>query len=208
MGREAVVGVCAEPECAEAAVISFGERSVCRGHYLAYCYKRLGTIAENVKDHHISEEEAEAATGFLQDCMRFAADVANAQELPSNLQKAQVFDVLLWASELHGRLRRSPRRLARFPILLRSDIPGRVWEVRAETQVVSRHGMRVICRAEVRVKDTLTCIRLDNGRRTEATVAWTNRNDSGECQAGLEFVRDENFWGLAWDQPSVGADHR
>jgi len=199
---------CAEPECVETAVVALGERSVCRSHYLAYCYKRLGTIAENVKDHHITEEEAEAATQFLQDCMRFAADVANAQELPSNLQKAQVFDVLLWASELHGRLRRSPRKLAKFPILLRSDLPGRVWEVMAETQVVSRHGMRVTCRADVRVKDTLTCIRLDNGRRTEAIVAWTNRDDSGESQAGLEFVRDENFWGLAWDQPSVSAGHK
>jgi len=197
-----VGGICAEPECAEVAVVSIEDRFVCRGHYVAHCYKRLETISQNVKDHQIGQEEAEAATRFLQDCMRSAADIASATQTPTNLQQAQVFDVLLWASELHGRLRRSPRRLARFPILLRSDIPGRVWEVRAQTQVVSRHGMRVICRAEVRAKDTLTCIRLDNGRRAEATVAWTNRNDSGECQAGLEFVRDENFWGLAWDQPS------
>lgn len=197
--------ICSEPECAEAAVVSLGERSVCRAHYLTYCYQRLETISQNVKDHQISQEEAEAASRFLQDCMRSAADLASAREMPTNLQRAQVFDVLLWASELHGRLRRSPRRLARFPILLRSEIPGRAWEVRAETQVVSRHGMRVTCRADLRAKDTLTCIRLDNGRRAEATVAWTNRGDSGECEAGLEFLRDENFWGIAWDQPT-GSD--
>jgi len=184
--------------------VSLGDRSVCRSHYLAYCYRRLESISQNVKDHQISQEEAEAASRFLQDCMRSAADIASAQEMPTNLERAQVFDVLLWASELHGRLRRSPRRLARFPILLRSEIPGRAWEVRAETKVVSRHGMRVTFRADVRAKDTLTCIRLDNGRRADATVAWTNRNDSGQCEAGLQFLRDENFWGLAWDQPSGG----
>jgi hypothetical protein len=184
--------------------VSLGDRSVCRSHYLAYCYRRLETISQYVKDHQISQEEADAATRFLQDCMRSTADIASAQEMPTNLERAQVFDVLLWASELHGRLRRSPRRLARFPILLRSEIPGRSWEVRAETQVVSRHGMRVSCRADIRAKDTLTCIRLDNGRRAEAAVAWTNRNDSGESEAGLQFLRDENFWGLVWDPPSGG----
>jgi hypothetical protein len=162
----------------------------------------LESISQNIKDHQISQEEAEAVSRFLQECMRSAADIATAPEMPTNLQRAQVFDVLLWASELHGRLRRSPRRMAKFPILLRSDIPGRAWQVRAETQVVSRHGMRVSCRADLREKDTVTCIRLDNGRRAEATVAWANRDDSGGCEAGLQFVREENFWGLAWDQPS------
>jgi hypothetical protein len=171
---------------------------------LAYCYKRLETISQGVKDHQFSHEEAEAASRFLQDCMRSAADIASAQEMPTNLQRAQVFDVLLWASELHGRLRRSPRRRARFPVLLRSEIPGRSWEVRAETQVVSRHGMRVTCAADVRQKDTITCIRLDNGRRADANVAWTARNDAGGLEVGLELVRVENFWGLAWDQPSAG----
>ncbi len=195
---------CSEPECTEAAIVSLGDRSVCRGHYLAYCYIRLETISQSVKDHQFSQEEAETASRFLQDCMRSAADIASDKEMPTNLQRAQVFDVLLWASELHGRLRRSPRRLARFPILLRSEIPGRTWEVRAETQVVSRHGMRLTCRADLRAKDTLTCIRLDNGCRADATVAWTNHSDSGGFEAGLEFMRDENFWGLAWDQPPAG----
>ena len=147
----------------------------------------------------MTQEEAESANRFLQDCMRTAADFASAQQMPSNLERAQVYDVLLWASELHGRLRRSPRKAVKFPVLLRSETPGRVWEVRTETQVVSRHGMRVTCNADIRPKDTLICIRLDNGRRAEATVAWAGRTDSGATEAGLELVREENFWGLAWD---------
>ena len=188
------------------AIVSLADKSVCRTHYLSYCYKRLEAIAQNVsvKTYNMTQEEAESVNRFLQDCMRSAADIASSKEMPSNLERAQVYDVLLWASELHGRVRRSPRRAARFPILLRSDIPGRMWEVRAETQIVSRHGMRIICRADVRPKDTLTCIRLDNGRRAEAAVAWTAQTDSGDVEAGLELVREENFWELAWGPSSDG----
>ncbi len=184
-----------------------GDRSVCRAHYLASCYKRLEQIAQSVsvKHYNMTQEEAESANRFLQDCMRTAADFASAQQMPSNLERAQVYDVLLWASELHGRLRRSPRKAVKFPVLLRSETPGRVWEVRTETQVVSRHGMRVTCNADIRPKDTLICIRLDNGRRAEATVAWAGRTDSGVTEAGLELTREENFWGLAWDPSPDGA---
>ena len=192
--------VCPEPGCAEVAVVSLGDRSVCRTHYLAACYKRLEDIAKSVsvKTYAMTQEEAESANRFLQDCMRTAADLASSQQAPSNLERAQVYDVLLWASELHGRLRRSPRKAVKFPIVLRSDIPGRIWEVRTETQVVSRHGMRLTCNADIRAKDTLTCIRLDNGRRAEAMVAWSSRTESGATEAGIEFPREENFWGLAW----------
>jgi hypothetical protein len=198
-----VANACSEPNCAEAAFVSFADHSVCRTHYLTYCYKRLETISQgvNAKNYTITFEEAEISNRFLQECMRKAADFASSQELPNNLERAQVYDVLLWASELHGRLRRSPRKAAKFPILLRSEMPGRVWEVRTETQVVSRHGMSLTCNADIRAKDTLTCIRLDNGRRAEATVAWSNRNDSGAAEAGVEFLREENFWGLAWGAP-------
>lgn len=195
---------CSEAGCDEASVVPLGDRAVCRTHYLAFCYDRLESIANtlSVKHYDMTAEEAEAVSHFLQDCMRSAAEFASSRQTSSNLEKAQVYDVLLWASELHGRLRRSPRKAVRFPVLLRSDIPGRAWEVRAETQVVSRHGMRFSCSADVREKDKLTCIRLDNGRSAEANVAWARRTDSGVTEAGLEFVREENFWGIAWD-PSL-----
>jgi hypothetical protein len=184
---------------------------MCRTHYLAACYNRLEGISQavGVKNQTMTQEEAEAASRFLQDCMRTAADLASSQQMPSNLERAQVYDVLLWASELHGRLRRSPRKVVRFPILLRSDIPGRVWEVRTETQVVSRHGMRLTCNADIRAKDTLTCIRLDNGRSAEATVAWASSTGSGATEAGVELVGEENFWGIAWSaSPDSGGAAR
>jgi hypothetical protein len=36
-------------------------------------------------------------------------------------------------------------------------------------------------------------------------VAWAGRTDSGATEAGLELVREENFWGLAWDPAPEGA---
>jgi hypothetical protein len=195
--------VCSEAGCTETSIVSLEDRAICRAHYLAYCYRRLEEISEivSVKHYEMTQEQAEVTSRFLQTCMRSAADIASSQQSPSNLEKAQVYDVLLWASELHGRLRRSPRRSIKFPVLLRSEIPGRIWEVRTETQVVSRHGMRFTCDVDVRAKDTITCIRLDTGRRAEAIVAWVNRTESGLTEAGIEILREENFWGVAWDAP-------
>jgi hypothetical protein len=199
---------CSESGCAEASVVSLGERRVCRTHYLAHCYERLDAISKalNVKNYSMTAVEAESSGRFLQDCMRTAADFASSQQMPSNLEKAQVYDMLLWASELHGRLRRSPRKLARFPVLVRSEIPGRTWETRTETQVVSRHGMRLACSGDVHPKDTLTCIRLDNGRRTEATVVWAKLAESGITEVGLQFPHEENFWDIVWGNPPDSPD--
>jgi hypothetical protein len=204
LGGAVLVHTCCEPDCKETGTLSVGGECVCRSHYLSHCYRRLGAIAEEIKNNQFNHDEGEAASRFLQDCMRSAADVASTQDQLTNLERAQIFDILLWSSELHGRLRRSPRRVAKFPILLRSDIPGRCWEERVETKMVSRHGMRISCRSDVRLKDTLTCTRLDNGRRAEAVVAWTSRNSFDEVEAGLEFSRDDNFWGLVWGEPTGG----
>ena len=131
--------------------------------------------------------------------MRHAADIACAAAPPSNLERAQVLDVLLWASELHGRLRRSPRVRARMAVKLCSD--AQQWEETVDTQILSRHGFQLTCSHELNVEDMLTCVRLDNGWRTEARVAWARRKESGETEAGFEFVKDENFWGIATSLP-------
>jgi hypothetical protein len=186
--------------------VSLAEKSLCRAHYLALCYEQLESIAKRLGARHgdMTSEEADAAGRFLQDCMRSAADFAGSPQTPSNLEKAQVYDVLLWASELHGRLRRSPRKAVKFPIIVRSEMQGRAWEIRTDTQVVSRHGMRLTCHADIRPKDRVTCIRLDNGKRAEATVAWTKRLHSDAVEAGVEFPHEENFWGIAWETSDLG----
>jgi hypothetical protein len=188
--------LCSTDECVEEAVASAEERALCRKHFLSYSYKRLEDISGRIHEAQFHERHSDAASHFLEDCMRDAADIACGADTPSNLERAQVLDVLLWASELHGRLRRGPRVPARLTIQLRSENPDKPWEEKTETQLISRHGAQVTCGHDVSTSDKLTCVRLDNGWRTEARVAWTSRKASGRLEVGLEFLTDKNFWGL------------
>lgn len=199
-----VVEQCSETACPEAAIVLLGDSSMCSKHFIERSYQELEKISERVSEPAFDESLAETAGRLLEDCMRGAADIAGRPTSLSNLEKARVVDVLLWASELYGRLRRSPRVATRIPVLLRSEAPDRPWEEKTETQLVSRHGMQVSCRRELRKGETLTCVRLDSGRRAVARVAWTRSKDSGEIEAGLEFANEDNFWGLAWnDRPAM-----
>jgi hypothetical protein len=186
--------VCSSPECAEAAVASAEERALCRKHFLVYSYQRLENISAQIHDAKFHQKHGDAVSHQLEECMRDAADIACGSTAPDNLEKAQVLDILLWASELHARLRRGPRVPARMLIQLRSEDPDHPWEEKTETQFVSRHGAHIVCGHELSANDRLICVRLDNGWRTEARVAWASRKASGKLEAGLEFLTDQNFW--------------
>ncbi len=155
-----------------------------------------------MRETAFDEHNAESSARQLEECMRGAADIACSPAPPPNLERARVIDVLLWASELHGRLRRSPRISATIPVLLRCEAPDRPWEEKTETSLVSRHGMQVSCRSEVRTGDQLICVRLDSGTRLEARVVWIHKKTGGGAEAGLEFLTEENFWGIDWNEAS------
>ena len=188
--------LCNAGECAEAAISEAEDQALCRKHFLLHSYKRLEAISAQIHESEFHDRHSDAASHFLEGCMRDAADIACGDDAPGNLERAQVLDVLLWASELHGRLRRGPRVPARIPIQLRSEDPEHPWEEDTETHLVSRHGAQVICTHELNANDKVTCVRLDNQWRAEARVAWTSRKASGMHEAGLEFLTDNNFWGL------------
>ena len=187
---------CSVQSCTGTAVGSVEERALCRKHFLAISYRRLEVIAAQMHQPQFDHAGAEAARRFLEDCIRYAADVACSPVVPDNLEKAQLLDILMWAAELHGYVRRGPRVPARIPILVRSEAPEKIWEEQTETVVLSRHGLQLVCRHELDVDDLLTCIRQDNGRRIEARVVWTRRKGSGEQEAGLEFSSEGSFWDL------------
>jgi hypothetical protein len=136
------------------------------------------------------------ASRFLEQCMREATNIACAAEVLNNLERAQLLDILLWASELYGRLRRGPRVPAYIPILVRSEEAQKPWEEKTETLQISAHGFSFICRHELHNGDVLTCVRLDSGCRVGGRVAWARCKDSGETEAGVKFATDEDFWGM------------
>jgi len=187
---------CTATGCAEAAMASIEERQVCRTHFLSAAYRHLESITAQIQEESFHSKHGESAGRCLEQCIREATNIACGADLPTNLERAQVLDILLWASELVARLRRGPRLAARIPILVRSEVAGEPWDEKTETRVVSMHGFSFLCGHELSTGKTLTCIRLDNGRRVGARVAWVRSSETGETEAGLEFVTDENFWGL------------
>jgi len=197
-GKYEVAERCSESACTEPAIVLIGENRLCSKHFIEHSYQKLETISAVLREPAYDEHSAEASARQLEEFMRGAADIACSPAPPSNLERARVIDVLLWASELHGRLRRSPRVSARIPMLLRCESADHPWEEKTETFILSRHGMQLSCRSEIRPGDLLVCVRLDNGQRAEARVAWTHRNTGGGVGAGLEFTSNENFWGIDW----------
>jgi hypothetical protein len=187
---------CTAEGCVEAAIASFDEGMVCRTHFLAGAYRHLESIAEQIHEPNFHTQRGELATRLLEECMREVTNIACASELSNNLERAQLLDILLWASELYGRLRRGPRVRAAIPILVRSENEQQPWEEKTETLQLSVHGFSFVCHHELRSGDALVCIRLDNGRRVNARVAWARSKDSRESEAGVEFIADEDFWGM------------
>ncbi len=187
---------CAAEACVQASVASLDERPVCRAHFLAGAYRHIESIAAQIHDPHFHSRHGELASRFLEQCMRDATTIACAPQLLDNLERAQLLDILLWASELYVRLRRGPRVRASIPILVRCEDVQKPWEEKTETRLLSVHGFCFLCRHELRRGDALTCVRLDNGRRVDARVAWSRGKDSGETEAGVEFVTEEDFWGM------------
>ena len=195
-GRYSMPLKCAAEGCAESPVASLDEGHVCRGHFLSGAYRHLESIAAQIQQPDFHRQRGESAARLLEQCMREVTNIACGAEIPGNLERAQLLDILLWASELYGRLRRGPRVRANIPILVRSEDAEKPWEEKTETLQLSVHGFCFACRHELRSGDVLTCVRLDNGRRLEARVAWARSGDSGETEAGVEFVTDEDFWGM------------
>jgi hypothetical protein len=185
---------CTASACAETPVALLDENPLCRAHFLASAYQHLESIAARIQESDFHVRHGESAARCLEQYMREVTSIACAEEVLSNLERAQVLDILLWASELFGHLRRGPRVSARIPILVRCEVPENPWEEKTETLVLSAHGFLLICRHELRQGETLTCIRLDTGRRLTARVAWVRQKESGETHAGMEFLSDENFW--------------
>ena len=195
-GRYQVSGKCTAEGCVEAAVASLDERRVCLAHFVSGAYRRLESVAAQIQEADFHSERGDLAGRFLEECMREVTNIACASALPPNMERAQLLDIMLWASELHGRLRRGSRVRARIPILVRCEDAQKPWEEKTETLQLSVHGFWFLCRHELHGGDALTCVRLDNGRRAGARVAWARPKDSGETEAGVEFVTDEDFWDM------------
>jgi hypothetical protein len=87
---------CSRCGCSEPGVATFGAGTLCSEHFLVACYEALERL--NAR----GATESREARRVVDACARGVLEVSlNAAEL-SNLQKARLLDVLLWAGDIPG----------------------------------------------------------------------------------------------------------
>lgn len=93
-------------ECADehAAVCSVELRFFCMNHFVAYCYRRLSESERALN----GRQRPESLRGFLRACATQAAKLLLVGQGLQNIERAQLFDVVLWSNELFSRLISKP----------------------------------------------------------------------------------------------------
>ena len=90
-------------ECAprQAAVCSVELRFFCVSHFADYCYRRLEECEKALDDRR--DQELESVRGFLRECATQAAKLLLIGRELQNVDRARLFDIMLWANELFYR---------------------------------------------------------------------------------------------------------
>jgi hypothetical protein len=88
-------------ECAsrQAAVCSVELRFFCVNHFADYCYRRLTECEKALGDGR----RREPVRGFLRECATQAAKLLLIRSELQNVDRARLFDIMLWANELFYR---------------------------------------------------------------------------------------------------------
>jgi hypothetical protein len=178
---------CSAHDCDQLATTTVDQQPVCLAHFVADCQEKLHKLGQSNHTWSVGGPAWESARSFVKECVQSAARLTQLESGISNLERAQLVDIALWAAELGQKLRRSPRSPVAIPIRLKSEQPGHVWEEETYTLDLSRHGARTKCENVVETDGVLEVIRLDTNEHLEARVVW-RRISSGIQEIGLEFL--------------------
>jgi hypothetical protein len=190
---------CSAAGCDKAAAGFLDTRGFCREHLIATCYARIEECAQRITSKEgLSETLTPVMGRNLAEIADQATKLSLSAEDLTNLERAQLMDIVLSVAHLSSRLRRSPRKLAAVPVRLCYEGPGAVWEEETATQELSRHGALLSCHHPVEGGMQLTLVRKDTGERAQARVAWRGPRKNGSQDLGLEILGHENFWGRKW----------
>jgi hypothetical protein len=162
---------------------------MCLEHFIAACYEKLEALSKNRHLWFVDGTACESMGNILQECVQRAGDLSQQNSVISNLDRARLLDIALWAAELGRQVRRSPRSTLAIHIRVSSEKPGQCWEEETHTLDMSRHGARLRCRHAVENADTLKVVRIDAGKQMEARVVWQRRIAAGNQEIGIEFIK-------------------
>jgi hypothetical protein len=187
---------CDASGCERAATAAIESRALCLQHFISSSQDEIEQRSSRLKGEAYDRGATDSFRKFLAECARQAKQFAEDKATADPQQHARLLDLLLRASDLTARLRRSPRQPASVPVWLRREDPGRTWEEETRTLAISRHGAGFECRHFVETGGTLVVARRDTGRRTQARVAYCRFDSQGQRQIGVEFLDRDDFWGL------------
>ncbi len=90
---------CDTGNCGRPAMTSLELKHLCVDHFIARCYERLNECNAN---RFADPDEAASVSidRFLLSCAKQAAGLVHPMRGLDNLERARLFDILLWASEL------------------------------------------------------------------------------------------------------------
>ena len=113
---------CCESSCHSAAATSLDHQALCLNHFLLRCYAQLEAVDPRGQKSREQRVDLAAMRAFIEECSHKALEVSLRNENLSNLQRARLLDILLWASELFLVLR-APRVISEEPSVF-SGTPG------------------------------------------------------------------------------------
>jgi hypothetical protein len=90
---------CEMENCGHPATTTLESRRFCIDHFISQCYDRLNQCNGNP---FADQDEATSLSvdRFLHSCSQQAAGLVNPLRGLENLERARLFDILLWSSEL------------------------------------------------------------------------------------------------------------
>jgi hypothetical protein len=90
---------CDTGSCGRPATSSLELKHFCVDHFIARCYERLSACSAN---RFADPDEAASVSidRFLHSCAQQSAGLVHPMRGLDNLERARLFDILLWASEL------------------------------------------------------------------------------------------------------------
>lgn len=103
--------------------------------------------------------------------------------------------------------RRSGRLARRLKVrLCWNSSEGERNSVEGYTEILSRYGCIVRCATPLRVPLDLTLDDVDRRKKVDARVVYREVASVDTFKLALEFVADENFWGISFPPATAVAD--
>src|SRR5271163_2173326 len=90
---------CDTGNCGRPAMCSLELKHVCVDHFIARCYERLNECSAN-RFAYPDDAASVSIDRFLLSCAQQAAGLVHPMRGLDNLERARLFDILLWESEL------------------------------------------------------------------------------------------------------------